>query len=277
MKLSANLSVLFPDIPFLDRPHAAHRAGFTDVECWWPFADPEPDDREVNDFVKALDTAGVALRSLNLFAGDMKKGDRGILSHPDAVPQFRANLTAVLGIAEATGCRHFNALYGQRLGNSSSTVQDTTALENLERAGKVLDAVNGIVLIEPLTRGENGDYPLTTIDEVLAVIDSVGAPSNQLLFDAFHLHNNGADVIAEVNAYGARIGHIQIADSPGRGQPGTGAIAFDAFFDAVAATGYDGYIGCEYKPQGLPAAHFDWVKDSRYFNLIPPALTDPPR
>jgi hydroxypyruvate isomerase len=259
MNFSANLSILFPELPFPERASAARNAGFDAVECWWPFADPTPSDAEVAAFMRSISAAGVRLTGLNLFAGNMPAGDRGILSHPDAVGTFDANLAVVRRIADETGCRHFNALSGQRLPGVDPELQDETAVRNLRRAAEVLGEIGGTVLLEPLSRGENGDYPLTTPDDALAVIERVGSPAVRLLFDAYHLANNGVDVVTAVTELATTIGHIQIADAPGRGQPGTGTIDFDGFFAAVAAGGYDGLIGCEYRPQGPTADSFGWM------------------
>lgn len=260
MKFSANLSILFPELPFAERAAAARDAGFEAVECWWPFGEPDPDPAEVASFVDTLKKAGVRLTGLNFFAGDMPGGERGILSHPDAVDHFDANLALIRQIAETTGCRSFNALYGQRLPGVDPELQDETAVRNLARAAEVLGDIGGVILLEPLSRGENGDYPLVTPENALKVIDRVGSPAVRLLFDAYHLTNNGVDVVSAVTELAPRIGHIQIADAPGRGQPGTGTIDFDGFFSAVATSGYDGVLGCEYRPQGPPSESFGWME-----------------
>lgn len=259
MEFSANLSILFPELPFAERAAAAREAGFEAVECWWPFSEPDPDTADVAGFVRTLDQAGVRLTGLNFFAGDMPGGERGILSHPDAAGLFGANLELIRRIADQTGCRHFNALYGQRVPGVDTELQDRTAINNLARATDLLADIGGVVLLEPLTAGENGDYPLLTPDDALRVIDRVGSPAVRLLFDAYHLTNNGVDVVSSVTELAPHIGHIQIADSPGRGQPGTGAIDFAGFFSAVDAMGYEGLVGCEYRPQGPTAESFEWM------------------
>lgn len=256
---SANISILFPEVPFPERPRLAKAAGFSAVECWWPFERPDPSAQDITDFMVVLDSAGVSLSALNFFAGDMPAGDRGILSHPDKTDVFAANLAAVARIAEQSGCGVFNALYGQRLPGTDPRSQDDVAIANLGLAATALEPLDGVIVLEPLTRGENGDYPLVKVDDALAVIDRTGEASVKLLFDAYHLHNNGHDVLSDVGRYANYIGHIQIADSPGRAQPGTGSIDFDGFFTAVAATGYNGLIGCEYRPSGMTAESFGWL------------------
>ncbi|WP_150309032.1 hydroxypyruvate isomerase family protein [Planctomonas psychrotolerans] len=255
MTFSANVSILYSELPFLDRFAAARAAGFTDVECWWPFASPTPEDGELRDFYATLESAEVNLRGLNFFAGNMAAGDRGVLSSPAAAEDFASNIAALRAIAVETGCRTFNALYGHRQDGLSDEMQRSAASSALRRAADALGDLEPTILLEPLTLGENGDYPLVTIDDVLRVLDITGESSVRLLFDAYHLHNNGADIVADVVRHADRIGHIQIADSPGRGAPGTGDIDFAAFLAAVESTGYDGFIGCEYRepvPQVMP-------------------------
>ncbi|WP_323960562.1 TIM barrel protein [Arthrobacter sp. JZ12] len=260
MIFTANISILFTELPLLERPAAARAAGFRAVECWWPFEQPVPTRFEVDSFLAALDRAGVALSGLNFFAGDMSSGDRGILSHPDQREVFDANLDVVHALAQSTGCRSFNALYGQRLPGIEPAEQEETAIENLKRASAAVAPFDGQILLEPLTGGENGDYPLLRMEDALAVVDRVGSSSVKLLFDAYHLHNNGHDVTQELKRHAERIGHVQIADSPGRGQPGTGRIDFQSFFSAVESSTYEGLIGCEYRPQGPTVQSFEWMR-----------------
>lgn len=263
MLFSANLSILFTERPFLDRFAAARSVGFDDVECWWPFPTPTPSEEEVRAFLAAIENAGVSLRALNLFAGDMPRGDRGILSHPGSAETLEANVAVVARIASATGCRAVNALYGVALPGVTAEQHAQIARENLHRTADALAPHGVTVLIEPLTRGENGTYPLETIEDALTVIDDVDHPSVRLLFDAYHLHNNGADVVRDVAVHADRIGHVQIADSPGRGEPGSGHVDFPGFFAALERIGYDGFVGCEYRPTGPTAESFGWLEGSR--------------
>lgn len=250
-RYAANISILFTELPLLERPAAAAAAGFAAVESWWPFATPDPETGEIDSFVDAVRQAGVELVALNLYAGDMPAGERGVICQPDRVDDFRTGVAALNGIAGRTGCRRFNALYGQ--GGDRGT-----ALDNLRYAASEVD---GVVLLEPLTAGENGDYPLRTASDALAVIDDVAADNVKLLLDTYHLTNNGDDVVSVITNHADAIGHVQIADTPGRHQPGTGAIDFAAIFGALRQHGYDGYVGCEYKPLGPSEQSFGWLKE----------------
>jgi hydroxypyruvate isomerase len=249
---SANLSLLFGPTPMLQRFAAAREAGFTDVESWWPFPVAVPSEEDLAAFLQHASDAGVRLRALNLFAGDMPAGDRGVLSDPARVEEFRANVSVVRRIAEETGCRYFNALYGKRVDGITGTEQDRLAHENLAFAARELSAVDGVILLEALKNPENGSYPLLTLADADAVrvtlATDYGATNVALLFDTFHLAGNGVDLIRAVGIHGAHIGHVQIADFPGRGAPGTGEVDFPAVFAALDEVGYAGWIGAEFVP-----------------------------
>jgi hydroxypyruvate isomerase len=188
-RYAVNLSILFAEVPLLQRPAAAREAGFTAVEFWWPFPDAVPADRDVDAFVRAVADAGVALVGLNFFAGDMPSGDRGLVSWPARCAEFRDNLDVALGIGERLGCRAFNALYGNRVDDSTPEAQDALAVENLALAGRAAARVGGTVLLEPLSGAPR--YPLRTAPDVLGVIDRVaqdaGVTNLGFLCDLYHL------------------------------------------------------------------------------------------
>lgn len=256
----ANLSLLFKEKPFLERFGAAADAGFRRVEAWWPFPTATPAQHEVDELVGAIDAAGVRLTGLNLFAGDMPGGERGIVSRPDRRDEFAANLEVIAGIAERTGCRGFNALYGQRIGGLEG--QDEVAIANLALAARRFASFGGVLLVEALARGLNGDYPIQTAAEALEVVrrarDAAGNEGIAVLYDTFQLASNGEDLVAAAAAVGPAIGHVQIADAPGRGEPGTGSIDFAATFRALAEAGYQGYVALEYSST-TPETALQWL------------------
>lgn len=263
LPFDVNLSILFTELPLLERPAAAASVGFDAVEFWWPFADAVPPDRDVDAFVRALGDAGVGLVGLNFFAGDMPGGDRGTASWPARSREFRDNIDVLLGIAEATGCTAFNALYGNRIEDVDPRRQDDLAVENLALAAEKVADVDGIVLIEACAREGQPRYPLRTAADAVEVIDRVraatGVPNLRFLADLYHLASNGEDLSAVIDTYADRIGHVQIADVPGRSQPGTGELDFQDRFRELEAAGYSGYVGCEYKPTGPSAESFGWL------------------
>lgn len=248
--LAVNLSSVFRDLPMIERPAAARRAGFTEVETWWPFHTAHPAGAEVDELIAALDAADVRLVALNLYAGDMAAGVRGVLNLPDAGPDVEDSVAVARQIAQRTGCRRFNALYGQLDAALPEAEQHRLARERLAYAAAELADDGGTVLVEPLAAGANGAYPLLTADDVLSAIDETDVRTGRLalLLDTYHLTTNGVDVDAVLEQHADRIGHVQIADVPGRGEPGSGSFDFGRFFRLLDASPYDGYVALEYFP-----------------------------
>lgn len=261
VKYAVNCSILFKELPVNERAAAAKAAGFDAVEFWWPWAEAAPADAEVDAFIQSIKDAGVQLIGLNLFAGDMPGGERGIISQPARQAEFRANLPVLLKIANATGCRAFNALYGLRLADSTPEAQDAVAIENLVEVCKAVAEIGGTVLMEPVSG--SADYPLKTAADAVAVVDKVkaaGCDNIDWLADLYHITANGDDAAAAVEKYGARAAHCQIADFPGRNEPGTGELDLDGLVAALYAKGYDGWVAAEYVPSGASADSFGWLK-----------------
>ncbi|QRP43617.1 hydroxypyruvate isomerase family protein [Amycolatopsis sp. FDAARGOS 1241] len=260
LKLVANVSLLFAEVPYLERIARAAEAGFTAVETWWPWPEAVPAAAEVDAFVRALDEAGVALAGLNLFAGDMPGGERGIVSNPARRKEFEANLDLVAAIAERTGCPAFNALYGQRSPGGDPAREDAVAREQLAAA---VGKLTGTVLVEPLGRGLNGAYPLETARDGVRVVEQVradtGARNIGLLFDTFHLTTSGEDLTKVVDEYADFVAHVQIADAPGRGEPGTGQVDVAGVVERLWQSGYRGRVACEYKPTVPTEESLAWL------------------
>jgi hydroxypyruvate isomerase len=265
VRYDINLSILFTELPLLRRPAAAAEARFTAVEFWWPFDRAVPDGSDIDRFAAAVEDAGVQLVGLNFFAGDMAGGDRGLVSWPARSAEFRDNIDVALALGARLGCRAFNALYGNRVDDATPEQQDELASENLALAAKAAAEHGAVVLLEPVSGAPR--YPLRTAADVAAVIDRVeqrsGATNLRLLFDIYHLTVNGDDVPAAIAGYASRIGHVQIADAPGRHEPGTGDIDIDGQLAALADAGYCGWVGLEYKPRGSSADSLDWLPRAR--------------
>jgi hydroxypyruvate isomerase len=262
LRYEVNCSILFPEVPLLERPAALQAAGFDAVVLWWPFAEAVPSDKDVDAFVGAIQEAGVQLVGLNFFAGDMPGGDRGLVSWPARSAEFRDNIDVTLGIGERLGCRAFNALYGNRVDGVSAAEQDELGAENLALAARAAARIGGTVLVEPVSGAER--YPLLTAAAALAVIDRAGEPNVGLLADLYHLAVNGDDVDAVIAQHAARIAHVQIADAPGRNEPGTGTLPLERQLAALEAAGYAGWVGLEYKPSTTSsAASFEWIPAER--------------
>lgn len=260
-RLCANVSILLPDRPLLERFAVAAELGFDAVEMWWPFADAVPSDSELEELLAAIDSAGVQLVALNLFGGDLSAGMRGIVSHPGREAEVAANVRVIVEIARRTGCVRFNALYGNRLRGVDPAAQDAVAIANLTAAVEAVAAVGGTILIEPISGVP--DYPLRTAADAVRVVEQVSSRVERgsvgLLLDTFHLTANGDDLAEVIASHGAQISHVQFADAPGRGEPGTGGIDFARVCDALASIGYDGPVACEYAPTTTAAASLGWI------------------
>ncbi|MEA5453906.1 TIM barrel protein [Sinomonas sp. JGH33] len=258
MTYTVNCSILLTELPLHERPAAAKAAGFDAVEFWWPFAEAVPADKEIDAFVSAIKNAGVQLSGLNFFAGDMPAGDRGLVSWVGRESEFKANIAVVAAIGERLGTKAFNALYGNRLESSTPEAQDELAVENLVAAAKGIAEIGGTVLLEPVSG--TPAYPLKTAADALAVIaktQEAGVDNVKLLADFYHLAVNGDDVPAVIEQHAKDFGHIQIADNPGRGAPGTGELPLGEWIARSRELGYTGYVGLEYK---APAAEaFTWA------------------
>ncbi len=261
LRHTVNCSLLFTELPLLERPAAARQAGFGAVEFWWPFVEAVPPDRQVDAFVAAIEDAGVQLTGLNFFAGDMPGGDRGLVSWPKRAGEFRDNVDVVVGIGSRLGTLGFNALYGNRLDDVAAEEQDELAVENLALAARAAARIGATVLLEPVSGAER--YPLKTAADALAVIDRTGVPGLGLLADLYHLAVNGDDVERVIAEHTSRIAHVQIADAPGRGEPGSGTLPLDQQLTALEANGYMGLVGLEYKPSTTTDECFGWLPFER--------------
>jgi hydroxypyruvate isomerase len=252
VRWAANLSILFPELALTDRPAAAAAAGFDAVESWWPFPTATPDPTEVDRFVNAIRDADVQLVALNFFAGDMPAGDRGVVSWPGREDEFHESVRIAVDIGKRLGTKAFNALYGNRIPGAD---QDDLAMRNLRHAAAQVAEIGGTILIEPVSGAPA--YPLLTAADVIAVLDRVGAGNMALLADLYHLSVNGDDVATVIDVHFGRIGHVQIADSPGRHEPGTGQLDLAGWLHTLDQRGYTGYVAAEYQPTD---AGFDWTE-----------------
>jgi hydroxypyruvate isomerase len=261
-RFDVNCSILFTEVPLVERAAAAQEAGFAGVEFWWPWAGMAPSDAEGDAFVRSIGDAGVELVSLNFHAGDMAAGERGILSHPGRAAEFREHVAACVEIAGRTGCRRLNAPYGLRVGGADHDTQDAVAVENLRLAAEAAGKVGASVLVEAINSVDIPGFPVDTSDRAMAVIERVGAPNVGFLADLYHLAKMGEDVAEVLTRNRGKILHVQVADPPGRGAPGTGTLDFEPAFAALARDGYDGWVGLEYVPADPSdsTGSFDWLR-----------------
>jgi len=265
LRYAVNCSLLFTELPLRQRPAAAREAGFDAVEFWWPWPEqPVPADRDVDRFLTAVQDAGVSLIGLNFFAGDLAGPDCGVLSIPERASEFGDNIDVTVGIGERLGVRAFNALYGNRVESSTPQEQDQLGLEQLTTAAQAAARIGATVLLEPVSGPK--PYPLRTAADVVSVLDRVvadgGVTNVGFLCDLFHLANNG-DLDRALDQYADRIAHVQIADHPGRHEPGTGTLDLDRYLRRIQDGGYTGYVALEYNPTGATGDSLDWLPRER--------------
>jgi hydroxypyruvate isomerase len=265
LRYLVNCSIMFTERPLLERAAAAKAAGFDAVEFWWPWPDqPVPGDTDVDAFVRSVRDAGVQLVGLNFFAGDLAGPDCGVLSIPSRSAQFRDNVDVTVGIGEQLSAAAFNALYGNRVDEADAAAQDELGRENLGVAADAAARIGATVLVESVSGPK--PYPLRTADDAVAVVSDVRQadhPNVAFLCDLFHLANNGDDLDAAIAKHVDVTAHVQIADCPGRGEPGTGELDLDRYLAELAGRGYAGWVGLEYKPTTDTETSLAWLPRER--------------
>ncbi|VWX62405.1 hydroxypyruvate isomerase [Burkholderiales bacterium 8X] len=251
-RFAANLSMLFTELPFLQRFEAAASAGFKGVEYLFPYGF---DQREL---AAALKDNGLVQVLHNLPAGDWDAGERGIACHPDRVREFREGVHLAIDYAAALGCPKLNCLVGKTPPGASSESVRQTLVGNLRYAADALQKAGIRLLIEPVNHFDLPGFHLTRSDEALRLIDEVDSSNLLLQYDIYHAQRMEGELGHTLRHHMGRIGHIQVADNPGRGEPGTGEINFDFVFRAIDDAGYAGWVGCEYKPRGATTDGLGW-------------------
>ena len=242
-KFAANLTMLFTELPFMQRFEAAARAGFEAVEYLFPYP------FEKKELAAALRANGLQQVLHNLPAGDWDKGERGIACHPDRIGEFREGIAMAIDYATALGCPQLNCLVGKLPPGVSTEAAHKTVIENLRVAARELEAAGLRLLIEPINTFDIPGFFLTRTDQALALIDEVGSSNLRVQYDIYHAQRMEGELGNTLSKHLARIGHIQLADNPGRGEPGTGEINYPWLFRHIDSIGYEGWIGCEYKPR----------------------------
>ena len=251
-RFAANLTMLFTELPFMQRFEAAAKAGFKAVEYLFPYA------FDKKELTAALRANGLQQVLHNLPAGNWETGERGIACHPDRVGEFREGVGMAIDYATALGCPKLNCLLGKLPAGVSAEEARRAAVENLRFAARELQTAGIMLLIEPINHFDIPGFFLTRTDQALAIIDDVGSTNLLLQYDIYHAQRMEGELAATMSKNMARIGHIQLADNPGRGEPGTGEINYPWLFKHIDAAGYTGWIGCEYKPRGTTADGLGW-------------------
>jgi hydroxypyruvate isomerase len=251
-KFSANLSFLFAEHAFLERFSAARRAGFAAVEFHFPYAHDSAVLAEV------MQTADVEVVLFNLPAGNWDAGERGIACHPQRRAEFQEGVAQAIDYAHALDCPRLNCLVGIPPAGVSPQLARETLIENLRFAAAACGKAGIQLLIEPLNTRDTPGFLISTTRAALQLIAAVGADQLKLQYDVYHAQVMEGDLAHTLEAHLPLIGHIQIADNPGRHEPGTGEINFPFLFRHLDAIGYTGWVGCEYKPRGATMDSLGW-------------------
>lgn len=251
-RFAANLTMLFNEKPFLERFAAAAAAGFEAVEFLFPY---DYDKKVLKD---ELDGNGLTLVLHNLPAGNWAGGERGIAADPARVAEFREGVTRAIDYATALSCPRVNCLTGIVSSENASQARKTL-VENLRYAAPRLKDAGIELLLEPVNSRDIPGFFVDRTRPALDIIDEVGSDNLKLQYDIYHAQVMEGDLARTIESEFDRIGHIQLADNPGRHEPGTGEINYDYLFSRIDALGYTGWIGCEYKPRATTEAGLGWV------------------
>ena len=242
-KFAANLTMLFNEFDFLDRFEAAARAGFKAVEFLFPYAF---DKRSIKE---KLDANGLELVLHNLPAGDWTAGERGIACLPDRVEEFRSGIALAIEYASALGCPRLNCLSGLAPNNVDSEIVSRTFIDNLRFAARLLEQSGIPLLTEPINTEDVPNFHLSRTQQAVDILRKVESTNLKIQYDIYHMQIMEGNLVFTIKQNLGAIGHIQIADNPGRNEPGTGEINFTFLFDYLDSIGYQSWIGCEYKPK----------------------------
>jgi hydroxypyruvate isomerase len=250
-RLAANLSMMFNEVPFLDRFAAAGRAGFQAVEFLFPYEHPADELR------RRLADAGLQQALFNAPPGDWAKGERGLACLPGRESEFRDGIKTALDYAVALDCPIVHVMAGIPAGIAPVTAAALYAA-NLAWAAEQAIAVGKRLVIEPINRRDMPGYYLNTVEQGAAIVEAIGRDRLGLQFDIYHCQVTQGDLTRRLEALFPVVAHIQIADVPARNEPGTGEIGWDHVFKKIDALGYQGWVGCEYRPAGDTVAGLAW-------------------
>jgi hydroxypyruvate isomerase len=253
-KFNANLTMLFNEVDFLDRFEAAAKGGFKGVEYLFPYA------YQKEQLAEKLAQHRLTQVLHNLPAGDWAKGERGIACLPQRVGEFQDGVGKAIEYANALGCKQVNCLAGITPAGVAAEKVLETFVSNLKFAADKLRGADIRLLIEPCNTRDIPGFYLNRSKQALDIIDQVGSDNLRLQYDIYHMQVMEGDLAPTIQRNLARIPHMQLADNPGRNEPGTGEINYPFLFQFIDKLGYDGWIGCEYKPAKTTVEGLGWVK-----------------
>lgn len=254
-KFAANLTMMFNERPFAERFAAAGAAGFKGVECLAPYELP------IETFQALLEDSGAKMVLFNCPPGNWSAGDRGTAADPARITEFRESFDTALAYAAAVSCPRLHVMSGIVPADADRTTWIETYVANLSYAARKVEALELELLVEPInSRVDMSGYLVDRTDLALEIINRVGSPKIRLQYDIYHMQIMEGDLLRSIERMLPYIGHIQIADNPGRNEPGTGEINYTHILPALDRLGYDGWVGCEYRPAGETLAGLDWAR-----------------
>jgi hydroxypyruvate isomerase len=253
-KLAANLTMLWNELDFLARFGAAAKAGFKAVEYLFPYA------YEKQQLVDLLGKHQLVQALHNLPAGDWAKGDRGIACQPERRGEFRDGVGKAIEYAQALGCPQLNCLVGIAPPAADPDAVRSNLVDNLKFAAAELGKAKLKLLVEPVNTRDIPGFYLCRTGQALELFAEVASPNLWLQYDIYHMQIMEGDLASTIKGNLSKIAHVQIADNPGRNEPGTGEIHHPFLFQLLDQQGYKGYVGCEYKPKGKTDAGLGWAK-----------------
>ncbi|MBS0446702.1 MAG: hydroxypyruvate isomerase [Proteobacteria bacterium] len=256
-RFAANLSMMFTEAPFIERFALAKRAGFDAVEFLFPYAHP------VAELKAVLDQTGIRVVLHNLPAGNWDAGDRGMACDPARVAEFKDGVGLGIEYAKGLASPNLHCMAGKAPAGVDRARLHETFVSNLRYAAAETKKAGLGLLIEPINTYDIPGYFINYSREGLAILDEVGADNLKLQYDIYHMQRMEGELAATMAKHLARIGHIQLADNPGRNEPGTGEINYPFLFAHLDKIGYQGWIGCEYKPAGNTEAGLGWYEAAR--------------
>jgi hydroxypyruvate isomerase len=254
LKFAANLSFMYTEVPFLERFAAAARDGFKAVEYVSPYVAPP---EEIAGLLKAN---GLEQALFNLPAGNWDGGERGIGCLPDRVSEFEEGVATAIRYGQALNCKKINCLAGIAPRGVDAEVLESTLIANLRYAAPRLKEAGIALVLEPINLRDIPGFYVSTTAHAERLLDAVGSDNLTIQYDVYHMQVMQGDLIPTYERLRHRIGHIQIADTPGRNDPGTGEINYAFVLRELDRLGYDGWIGCEYKPRAGTSAGLGWMK-----------------
>ena len=255
MRFSANISILFKETTFLERFGRAAELGFSAVEFWWPSGE------DLDAIAEALKDADLHVALMNFDAGDMAAGDRGLAGDPERSERFRENVPAAVELARSSRCPRMNVLVGHEVESRDRGKQLALARENVRYAADEAGKFGIEVLVEAVNTFENGPFLLHNTVQAVSFVEAVGRGNVKIQHDLYHMQRMEGNLVANLRENIDFIGHVQVADSPGRGEPGTGEIRYAYVLGCLERLGYSGYVGLEYNPTTSTEESLHWIPE----------------